>query len=107
MIRPYFNKHKKCAFKKDAFSAPGIYIIFNNKREIVYVGRSSVSVYKAAYRHFAKWCRGKRVLGKYSDRFYDRQKHYLYMFKSNNPVQVEAALCKMLSPRDNRYLVHK
>lgn len=103
--KPYKGlKLNKCSFSKvDYFNKPGNYII--KESDVVrYVGRSECCVYRAAYRHFAKWCKGRRVAKKYKDTFYSRHnsKITLCIILHENPVGNEIALIEHFKPTDNR-----
>ena len=100
--KPY-NDKGACNWPRSKYRlAKGVYIIKVGE-EIKYVGRSNYCLYRAAYRHFANWCKGKRIGGKYGDTYYDRNGDtYLSMFLTDNPEMTEVELTHKLKPTDNR-----
>jgi excinuclease UvrABC nuclease subunit len=51
--RPYKKGTNKCTF--DIRNYPGVYMIYSDSKELLYVGYSGSDVYKALYRHFQSW----------------------------------------------------
>jgi hypothetical protein len=98
--------NRVCNFKrKEYFNAKGVYVIrCKESKKTLYVG-SGNCVYRALYRHFAKWCEGERNVGRgytYKDYFVDANLVECAIFKTTNYRELESSLISSLRPRDSR-----
>jgi hypothetical protein len=87
----------------DIFRFSGIYIIrMRDSKEIVYIGMSKSSIYKALYHHFNKWvdCTCRRVT------YQNREDYEVRTIKVpiNSVDYVERRLIKFFRPRNNAML---
>ena len=102
-MNPYkiVDGKSKCSFdRKTYLHKTGIYVIAKNFF-VIYVGMSSVSLYKTAYRHFQKWSY------RYGITYTTERNNYLLKFipielNKDELHDVEIKLIRGLFPRDNK-----
>ena len=95
--RPYKKGTNKCTF--DIRNYPGVYMIYSDSKELLYVGYSGSDVYKALYRHFQSWN------DKTQQRFtYSKAGHrcrVIWTSTEKAAFDLENSLILRLKPRDN------
>lgn len=95
-LKPYQNK--KTTFR-NTDKKSGVYLIKENDK-LVYIGFSSVNLYRTLYRHFQTWNHPQQEVVSYSNR-----ENYTVRVVLTTPKQapkLEEALILKHKPRDNR-----
>lgn len=96
-IKPYHNGRP--AFIQPA-PTPGLYVIRNRARRVVYVGYSGYNVKKTAYRHFQDWDEANHHHATY-DRDAGFTIRFLLGVPNNRIHDLERHLVHHLKPKDN------
>lgn len=97
---PPYPKTGRTTFP-DTQNKSGVYLIKENDK-VVYIGMSTVNLYKTMYRHFEAWRHRTQQVVSYSNKMKsNRYTVRVVLCTSLQAVKLERALIKKHRPRDN------
>lgn len=102
-VYKYFPPYKAAGKTRfpETRNLSGCYLIKENGK-IVYVGSSTVNLYKTLYRHFQRWNHRYQNVTTYKDRLNDKKYTIrLIVCTAARAIRLERALIKKYRPRDN------